>query len=166
MSLSTVLLTAALLGAAVSCLVAAARIVRELRHLQTLTTSPRLVLDIEADDDTDAVVTITNVGTGPAFDTALTIELRDHDINGDDQPPHPLPHRFHTARVLPPGAQVRFPPPGAPTTGYLDPTVLAAHVRAIHLSGTATDLRGDQIDIHDVLTDPFRRLHTILPPSV
>jgi hypothetical protein len=142
-------------------LLATRLVVGELRRSQALAVAPRLVLDIAADDDTIAVVTITNVGAGPAFDAALSVELRRRPRElGDDA--SPLPHRFHTARVLRPGDQVRFPPPGDPSTGYLTPVDLSAEVRSIHLTGTATDLRGEPFEVVDHLTDPFLRLHRVL----
>lgn len=166
MSISAFTFGLAVVGLAVVTLLAARIIVAELRRLQTLTIAPRLVLDIEADADTAAVVTITNVGSGPAFDADLSVELRERDgEQGTGRPPTALPHRFHTARVLRPGDQVRFLPPGDPATGYLAPADLAAQVRSIHLTGTATDLCGDPLEVVDHLTDPFHRLQNVLEPT-
>jgi hypothetical protein len=166
LSISAFTLSLAVVGLAAVTLAATRAIVRELRRLQTVAISPRLILDIEADTDATAVVTITNVGAGPAFDADLSLELRPR--SGEDAtggPPTALPHRFHTARVLRPGEQVRFPPPGDAATGYLAPGDLAAQVRSIHLTGTATDLGGDQVEVVDHLTDPFHRLHDVLGPT-
>jgi hypothetical protein len=163
MSISAYTLGLAVVGLAAVTLTATRVIVGELRRLQRVAISPRLILDIEADADTAAVVTITNVGAGPAFDADLSVELRHRSGQEEaDRPPPSLPHRFHTARVLRPGDQVRFPPPGDPATGYLAPSDLAAQVHSIHLTGTATDLSGDPLDVVDHLTDPFHRLHSVL----
>jgi hypothetical protein len=166
MSISVVTFALAVVGLAVAVLMATRVVVRELRRLRSLAIAPRLVLDIEADADTAAVVTITNVGAGPAFDADLSVELRERDDEEDrGRPPIALPHRFHTARVLRPGDQVRFLPPGDPTNGYLAPSDLVAQVRSIHLTGTATDLCGDPLEVVDHLTDPFHRLHNVLEPT-
>jgi hypothetical protein len=166
MSISAFTLSLAVVVLAAVALVATRAVVGELRRLRSVAIAPRLVLDIEADTETAAVVTITNVGAGPAFDADLSLELRHR--SGDEAaggPPTALPHRFHTARVLRPGDQVRFPPPGDPATGYLAPSDLAAQVGSIHLTGTVTDLGGDPREVVDHLTDPFHRLHRVLEPT-
>jgi hypothetical protein len=163
MSISVSVLTVAIVAMVAVTMIATRAVVGELRRLQTLTVAPRLVLDIAADAATTAVVTVTNVGAGPALDADLSLELRHRDGEpGVDHPPTALPHRFHTARMLRPGDQIRFPPPGDHTSGYLTPSDLAAQVRSIHLTGTATDLRGQALEIADHLTDPFQRLHRVL----
>ena len=161
--MSTLLLIALAAGVlALVCLLLMSVLVRELRRHQHLLATPRLVLDIEADDHGTPAVTVTNAGNGPALDATLTVAFEER----DPEPGHPatppgLPHRFHAARLLPPGAQVRFAPPGDPG-GYLAADVLSVWVRGIHLTGTATDLRGRPVTIHDTLTDPFRRVQAVL----
>jgi hypothetical protein len=157
----TVLLAAAVAATAAACLLLGATL-RELRRLHERDTRPALVVDIESDGAGIPAVTVTNVGHGPALDAELTITFDEHDpVPRTTQRPPQLPQRFHATRVLAPGAQVRFPPPGAPDTGHLAPQALAAWVRTIELSGNATDLDGRPVMIHDRLDDPFRRVATM-----
>jgi hypothetical protein len=156
--MATVLLAAAIALTAVACLLLWLT-VRALRHLRELTARPWLVLDIDTDGDGVPAVTVTNVGNGPALDAELTVAFDEHEPDPHTtQDPPGLPQRFHAARVVAPGGQVRFPPPGNPATGHLAPEALAPWVRAIELTGTATDLDGRPVAIHDRLDDPFRRV--------
>ena len=156
--MATVLLAATVTVTAAACVLLWLT-VRALRHLRALTARPWLVLDIDTDDNGIPAVTVTNVGNGPALDAELTVTFDEHDPDPQTthEPPG-LPQRFHGARVVAPGGQVRFRPPGHPATGHLAPEALAAWVRAIELAGTATDLDGRPVTIHDRLDDPFRRV--------
>jgi hypothetical protein len=163
--MATILLTATIALAAVVCLLLWLT-VRTLRHLAERSIRPWLVLDIDTDAAGIPAVTVTNVGSGPALDAELTVAFDEHDPDPHTtQGPPGLPQRFHAARVVAPGGQVRFPPPGNPSTGHLAPAALAAWVRAIELTGTATDLDGRPVAIHDRLDDLFRRVEAIRTTS-
>ncbi len=156
--MATVLLTTAVAFTAVACLLLWLT-VRTLHHLAERSVRPWLVLDIDTDGAGVPTVTVTNVGRGPALDAELTVAFDEHDPEPPDpQRPPRLPQRFHAARVVAPGGQVRFLPPGDASTGHLAPSALAAWVRAIELTGTATDLEARPVAIHDRLDDPFRRV--------
>jgi hypothetical protein len=146
---------------AVACMLLGS-VLRELRGMREAGVRPWLVLDIGTDDTGNPAVTVTNFGHGPALDAELTVAFDEHDPDPHTSQDSPgLPQRFHAARILPPGGQVRFPPPGDPVSGHLAPEALAAWVRAIELAGTATDLHGRRVTIHDRLDDPFPRVEAI-----
>ncbi len=140
-------------------LLALALSVRQQRQLRGRAIAPHVVLDI-AERDREAVVIVTNVGSGPALEVEVTLRFAPH-VATEQTSYVPLPVRYASRRVLAAGEELRFAAPGDDIGGRADPGQLASRVERIELEVTALDLDGNPRHLSDVLDDPFRRVETL-----
>ena len=149
------------LAAALAVLLAVGLLARQQRRLRRRAIAPHVVLDI-ADRSGEAVLTVTNVGFGPALEIEAALSFAPHVAAVHEQPRFmPLPERYEARRVLAPGEQLTFPAPGDDRGGRADPGELASRVERIELEVTAYDLDGRVHRLSDVLHDPFRRVEAL-----
>ena len=155
-------LTAALyLAGILVALLAFGLLARHQHWLRGRAIAPHVVLDI-ARRDHEVVVTVTNVGLGPALDVEGTLRFTPHAAMEREHPQvEPLPERYDARRVLAVGEELRFAAPADHHGGRADPGDLASRIERIELEVTAVDLDGRSHRLRDVLHDPFRRVETL-----
>lgn len=142
-------------------LLAAGLLAHQQRWLRRRTIAPHVVLDI-SERAGEAVVTVVNVGSGPALDVEATLRLVPHTAMAQERPMRaPLPERYDVRRVLAVGEELTFLSPGDGRGERADPGELASRVERIELEVVAADLDGNRHQLSDVLNDPFRRVETL-----
>lgn len=138
-------------------LLAAGLLTLQQRWLRRRTIAPHVVLDI-SERAGEAIVTVVNVGSGPALDVEATLRLTPHTAMAHERA---LPERYEVRRVLAVGDELTFLAPGDGRGGRVDPGEMASRVERIELKVTALDLDGNRHQLTDVLHDPFRRVETL-----
>lgn len=163
-SLATVVLTAVLVCVTAYYAWQNQRMVHEMRRSRELSVLPNLSVDLRPlQRSTAVVVTVTNVGQGPAIgvEAVLTFLSSDPEAN-------PTAQRFWRAGVLAPGETKSFVPPhdGERILRFEE---LAVRYRSVQLGGSMKDSLGsrqvvaDEVDNIGTLWEMTRTAGLLLP---
>jgi hypothetical protein len=122
--------------------------VKEMQATRKVTVFPKLALEWTMPSPTLGFPTIRNVGPGPALD--VEIEVRLVPLPGHEEQQEV---RRWTASVIAPAEAREFIPPRKGKSGAMKTEDMAATYRCIQLTGSYTDVLGEQHVADDELSD-------------
>jgi hypothetical protein len=124
------------------------RMVREMAATREITVLPSLALEWTMLGPTLGVVTLRNVGPGPALD--VNVSIRFEPLPESSDPPDVRPW---TASLIAPGRAREFLPMRPGDGGVLHTEQLAETYAEVRLTGTYRDVLGKVYEAEDVLPD-------------